>query len=70
MEVLDSNGNILITWDTVTPIKDLAVKGLSKTLKRWEKIKNIKTVEDDFDNVECRIGKSIIVLKTCFLKKL
>lgn len=64
----DSNGNILNDGDTVMTIKDLDVKGMSKTLKRGEKIKGIRLTDDD-NAVECRIGKSTVVLKTCFLKK-
>lgn len=64
----DSNGNILNNGDSVMTIKDLDVKGMSKTLKRGEKIKGIKLTDDE-NVVECRIGKSTIVLKTCFLKK-
>ena len=70
MEVLDCNSNPLNDGDTVTPIKDLKVKGLPKTIKRWEKIKNIRLVEDESDIIECKIGKSTVVLKTCFFKKL
>jgi len=68
MEVKDSNGNLLNDGDSVTVTKDLKVKGTSNTLKRGTKVKGIRLTEDD-DAVECRIGKSTIVLKTCFLKK-
>lgn len=68
MEVKDSNGTILNNGDTVTVTKDLKIKGMAKTLKRGEALKNIK-LTDSTDEVECRIGKSQIVLKTCFLKK-
>ncbi len=64
----DSNGNILESGDSVTLIKDLDVKGSPLTLKRGEKIKKIKLI-DDPENIECKIGKSTLVLKTCFLKK-
>ena len=64
----DSNGNELNSGDSVKTIKDLKVKGMSKTLKRGETIKNIKVVSSETE-VECRIGKSTIVLKTAFLKK-
>jgi protein PhnA len=64
----DSNGNELQNGDSVKTVKDLKVKGMSKTLKRGETIKNIKLTSNDLE-VECRIGKSTIVLKTQFLKK-
>ncbi len=68
MEVKDSNGNILNNGDSVNVTKDLKIKGMAKTLKRGEAIRNIR-LTDSVDEVECRIGKSQIVLKTCFLKK-
>ncbi len=68
MEVKDSNGNLLNDGDSVMVTKDLKVKGTSGTLKRGTKVKGIRLTED-VDAVECRIGKSTIVLKTCFLKK-
>ena len=68
MEVKDTNGANLATGDSVTLTKDLKVKGSSLNLKRGTKIKNIR-VTDDEDAVECRIGKSTIVLRTEFLKK-
>lgn len=68
MSTTDANGNKLKDGDTVQTIKDLKVKGMSKTLKRGEAIKNIRLTDDE-DAVECKIGKSTLVLKTCFLKK-
>ncbi|WP_200762213.1 alkylphosphonate utilization protein [Nitrosophilus alvini] len=65
----DSNGNILNEGDTVQVIKDLKIKGTSGTLKRGTKIKNIR-LTSKANEVECRIGKSTIVLKTQFLKKI
>ncbi|MGB5647190.1 MAG: PhnA domain-containing protein [Muriicola sp.] len=68
METLDSNVNILEDGDNVHVTKDLKVKGMQKTLKRGDLIKNIR-LGSDSQLVECRIGKSTIVLKTQFLKK-
>ncbi len=68
METQDSNGNILEDGDNVHVTKDLKIKGMSKTLKRGNLIKNIRLTSDPTE-VECRIGKSAIVLKTQFLKK-
>lgn len=68
MEVKDSNGNILNEGDSVTLIKDLKVKGTSSTLKRGTMVKNIRLTDDE-DEIECRIDKVQMVLKTCFLKK-
>ena len=70
MNVTDSNWKLLSDWDSVAPIKDLKVKWLPIILKRWVVIKNIRLDEGDEKVVECKIWKSVIVLKTCFLKKL
>ena len=68
METKDSNGNILETGDTVLVIKDLDVKGCALKLKRGTPIKKIRVI-DKPDEIECKIGKAQIVLKTCFVKK-
>ena len=68
METKDSVGNVLNDGDTVIISKTLKVKGMSKTLKRGDKIKNIRTI-DDPQNIECRIGKNQLVIKTQFIKK-
>ena len=68
METKDAVGNILNDGDTIILSKTLKIKGMSKTLKRGDKIKNIRLI-NDANNIECRVGKSQIVLKTCFIKK-
>jgi len=68
METKDSVGNVLNDGDTVITTKTLDVKGMSKTLKRGDKIKNIRLI-GDLQNIECRIGKSQLVIKTQFIKK-
>ncbi len=69
VEAKDAEGKILKNGDNVCPIKDLKVKGMSKTLKRGETIKGIKLTTDP-DLIECKIGKSVLVLKTEYFKKL
>ena len=69
MEVKDSNGNLLKEGDSVTLIKDLKVKGTSSTLKRGTVAKNIRLTDND-EEIECRIDKVQLVLKTSFLKKI
>lgn len=66
--VKDSNGNILNDGDSVTLIKDLKVKGTSTTLKRGTMVKNIRLTDNE-DEVDCRVNKVQIVLRTEFLKK-
>ncbi len=68
MAARDSNGNELNEGDSVQVIKDLKVKGSSITLKRGKVFKGVHLTSDD-EAVECHEGKSTIVLKTCFLKK-
>ena len=68
MEVEDSNGNPLNEGDTVVLIKSLKVKGTSTTLKKGQVVKNIH-LTDDADEVECRIDKVRMVLRTEFLKR-
>jgi protein PhnA len=68
MEVRDSNGNLLKDGDNVTLIKDLKVRGTSTTLKRGTVVKGIKLTEDA-DEVDCRIDRVQMVLRTEFLKK-
>ena len=67
--VKDSNGNVLQAGDLVFPVKDLKVKGTSKTLKRGAPIKNIRLTSNP-EEIECNAdGIKGLVLKTCFLKK-
>lgn len=68
MNVCDANGNELQNGDSVHLIQGLKVKGSSINLKKGEKVKNIRLTSHEGE-VECRIGKATIVLKTCFLKK-
>lgn len=68
MEVKDSNGNILNEGDSVQIIKDLKVKGSSSVLKRGTMVKNIKLTDDERE-IEGRVEKTMMVLKTEFLKK-
>jgi len=68
METKDSNGNVLSDGDSVQVIKDLKVKGSSQMLKRGTVFKKIRLTSDE-GAVECREGKTTLVLKTCFLKK-
>ena len=68
MVVKDSNGNQLNDGDSVILIKSLPVKGTSITLKKGTVIKNIKLTDNDAE-VDCKVEKMRIVLKTEFLKK-
>jgi protein PhnA len=66
--VRDSNGAVLKEGDSVTVIKDLKVRGSSSVIKRGTMVKNIRLTEDA-DEVEGKVEKSVMVLRTEFLKK-
>jgi protein PhnA len=68
-ETKDSNGAVLQDGDEVMLIRDLKVKGAGLNLKRGTVMKNIRLTHNE-EEVECRSGKSTLVLKTCFLKKI
>ena len=68
MIVRDAHGNELKDGDTVQVIRDLKVKGSSINLKRGRTFKNIRLTSKS-DEVEYREGRSTIVLKTMYLKK-
>jgi protein PhnA len=66
--VRDSNGAVLKDGDSVTVIKDLKVRGSSSVIKRGTMVKNIR-LTDDAEEVEGKVEKSMMVLRTEFLKK-
>ena len=66
--VRDSNGAVLKDGDSVTVIKDLKVRGSSSVIKRGTMVKNIR-LTDDADEIEGKAEKSMMVLRTEFLKK-
>ena len=72
--VKDSNGNILVSGDSVSVIRDLKVKGSSSVVKVGTKVKNIRVL--DLDNVvdghdiDCKIdGFGAMKLKGSVVKK-
>jgi len=68
MDAKDSNGTILAEGDSVKLIKDLKVRGSSTMLKRGTLVKNIRLTEDA-EEIEGRVDKTVMVLKTMFLQK-
>ncbi|MGO8954675.1 MAG: zinc ribbon domain-containing protein YjdM [Rhodomicrobium sp.] len=65
----DSAGTILQDGDTVTVIKDLKLKGSSKSVKIGTRVKNIRLVDSDHD-IDCKIeGFGAMSLKSEFVKK-
>ena len=65
---VDSNGAVLAHGDAVCIIKDLNVKGTTFTAKRGTIVRNIRLTGNP-EHVEGRVNGTVIVLKTCFLKK-
>lgn len=68
MDARDSNGTTLAEGDSVKLIKDLKVRGSSVTLKRGTVVKNIR-LTDDADEIEGKVEKTVMVLKTMYLQK-
>jgi protein PhnA len=68
MMVKDANNNELKNGDTVKLIKDLKLKGTSTTLKRGTTVKKIRLTDSE-NEIDCRVNKMSIVLKTEFVKK-
>ena len=66
--VKDAHGNLLAKGDVVAMIKDLKLKGTSKTLKSGMKSKPINLVEGDHE-ISCKMDGMSIMLKACFVKK-
>ena len=69
VEVRDSVGNLLADGDSVTLIKDLAVKGAGQTLRRGTVIKSIR-LTGDAQEIDCRYeGIKGLVLRAEFVRK-
>jgi protein PhnA len=67
--IVDANGNELKDGDSVIVIKDLPVKGSSKSVKAGTKVKNIRLTDGDH-NIDCKIeGFGAMSLKSQFVRK-
>ena len=62
----DAHGNILTAGDTVISTQNL-MAGKEK-IQKGTKVKNIR-LTDDPEVIEGKIDGSLMVLKTCFFKK-
>lgn len=66
----DAHGNVLQDGDTVTLIKDLKIKGSSAVIKVGTKVKNIRLLDSDDHDIDCKIeGFGPMQLKSEFIKK-
>lgn len=68
-DVRDCNGNILKDGDSATVTKTLKVRGLSSPIKQGTTVKNIR-LTDDNEEIEAKVNKVALVIRTEFLKKL
>jgi protein PhnA len=64
----DTNGSELLDGDTIQVIKDLKIKGTSGVVKRGTIVKRIRLTNNP-DEIEGKVDKTVMVLKTCFIKK-
>lgn len=62
----DAHGNILAQGDTIISIQNL-MAGKEK-IQKGTKVKNIR-LTDDPEVIEGKIDGSMMILKTCFFKK-
>ena len=67
--VKDANGNILKNGDTVVTIKNLPVRGTSQSVKAGTKVKNIRLVENNTEQIEGKIEGQTIVILTKYVRK-
>ena len=70
-EVRDAVGNVLVDGDTVMIVKDMKVKGSSKTLKVGNRVSNIRIVSGPGDHdIEAKVdGFGPLYLKSSIMKK-
>ena len=69
IKVVDSNWTELVAGDSVTIIQNLKVRW-TKDIKKGTAVKNIRLISDDTEVIEGRVDGVVMVLKTCFVKKL
>jgi protein PhnA len=65
----DCNGQVLQTGDTVVLIKSLDVKGSTLNAKMGTVVKNIKTVDDNAEQIEGKVEGQLIVILTKYVRK-
>ena len=63
----DAHGNILTAGDTVISIQNLMAE--KEKIQKGTKVKNIR-LTDDPEVIEGKIDGSLMILKTCFFKKI
>ena len=66
----DVNGVILENGDSVVLIKDLKVKGSSMVAKQGVAVRNIRLDRDNAEYIEGKVGPTLTVIITKYVKKL
>lgn len=66
----DINGVILDNGDSVVLVKDLKVKGSSMVAKQGTAVRNIRLDRDNAEFIEGKVGPTLTVIITKFVKKL
>lgn len=66
----DVNGVILNNGDSVVLIKDLKVKGSSMVAKQGVAVRNIRLDRDNAEYIEGKVGPTLTVIITKYVKKL
>jgi protein PhnA len=64
----DCNGNPIYDGDTVVVIKSYPIEGTGIVLSRGPVIRNIKFTDSNKE-VECRVDKTRVLIKTAYLKR-
>ncbi len=66
----DVNGVVLNNGDSVVLIKDLKVKGSSMVAKQGVAVRNIRLDRDNAEYIEGKVGPTLTVIITKYVKKL
>jgi protein PhnA len=66
----DVNGVVLNNGDSVVLIKDLKVKGSSMVAKQGVAVRNIRVDRDNVEFIEGKVGPTLTVIITKYVKKL
>jgi protein PhnA len=66
----DVNGVVLETGDSVVLIKDLKIKGSSQIAKQGTAVRNIRLDRDNETYIEGKVGPTLTVIITEYVKKL
>ena len=66
----DVNGVVLDNGDSVVLIKDLKVKGSSLVAKQGTAVRNIRLDRDNAEYIEGKVGPTLTVIITKYVKKL